>query len=104
MNRLAFRDEYTPECLSLDIAHGITADRMFEVLLNSYLANGATEAIRSDKGSEFIASGIRRTGNNLNYFPVPILAIRGTEHGGRGEDFWPIVPKARSVEPVEPKL
>ena len=56
---LAITDEYTRECLALEVAHGITADRVLDVLTNLFLRRGLPEHIRSDNGAEFIAIAVR---------------------------------------------
>lgn len=56
----AITDEYTRECLALEVARSITADRIVDVLTNLFLSRGIPKHIRSDNGPEFIASAIRR--------------------------------------------
>jgi putative transposase len=58
----AITDEYTRECLALEVARGITADRVLDVLTNLFLTRGVPRHIRSDNGPEFIATAIRRHG------------------------------------------
>jgi len=59
---LAITDEYTRECLALEVDRGITADRVLDVLTNLFLTRGVPQHIRSDNGPEFIATAIRRHG------------------------------------------
>jgi len=56
----AITDEFTRECLALEVGHGMTADRVIDVLVNLFLTRGVPEHIRSDNGPEFIAKAIRR--------------------------------------------
>ena len=58
----AITDEYTRECLALEVDRGLTADRVLDVLTNLFLTRGVPRHIRSDNGPEFIATAIRRHG------------------------------------------
>jgi putative transposase len=58
----AITDEYTRECLALEVDRSITADRVLDVLTNLFLTRGVPNHIRSDNGPEFIAQAIRRHG------------------------------------------
>ena len=59
---LAITDEYTRECLALEVARSIPADRVLDILTNLFLTRGVPKHIRSDNGPEFIAEAIRRHG------------------------------------------
>ena len=59
---LAITDEYTRECLALEVDRSITAERVLDVLTNLFLTRGVPRHIRSDNGPEFIAAAIRRHG------------------------------------------
>ena len=59
---LAITDEYTRECLALEVDRSITAERVVDVLTNLFLTRGVPKHIRSDNGPEFIAQAIRRHG------------------------------------------
>jgi len=61
----AITDEYTRECLALEVDRGITADRVLDVLTNLFLTRGVPRHIRSDNGPEFIAKAIRRHGQQV---------------------------------------
>ena len=52
-------DEYTRECLTLDVARSITAIDVIESLRHLFAIRGAPMFIRSDNGPEFIARAIR---------------------------------------------
>lgn len=58
----AITDEYTRECLALEVDRSITADHVLEVLTSLFLTRGVPRHIRSDNGPEFIANAIRRHG------------------------------------------
>ena len=57
---LAITDEYTRECLALEVDRSITADKVVDVLVNLFMSRGVPKHIRSDNGPEFIAGEIRR--------------------------------------------
>jgi putative transposase len=52
-------DEYTRECLALEVRRGMTAGAVNEVLAGVVRERGAPLHIRSDNGPEFIAKAIR---------------------------------------------
>ena len=52
-------DEYTRECLALEVRRGMTARAVSEVLAGVVRERGAPKHIRSDNGPEFIARVIR---------------------------------------------
>jgi len=56
----AITDEYTRECLALEVDRSITAERIVDVLTNLFLTRGVPRHVRSDNGPEFIAAAIRR--------------------------------------------
>jgi transposase InsO family protein len=58
----AITDEYTRECLALEVDRGITAEGVLDILTNLFLTRGVPRHIRSDNGPEFIATAIRRHG------------------------------------------
>jgi putative transposase len=58
----AITDEFTRECLALEVDRGITADRVLDILTSLFLTRGVPRHIRSDNGPEFIATAIRRHG------------------------------------------
>jgi putative transposase len=57
---LSIVDEYTRECLALEVDHGITAEKVIDVLAELFRIRGVPKHIRSDNGPEFIAQAIRR--------------------------------------------
>ena len=52
-------DEYTRECLSLDVARSIKATDVIETLRHLFSVRTAPRFIRSDNGPEFIAKAVR---------------------------------------------
>ena len=62
LNWLAITDEYTRECLALEVDRSITSDRIVDVLTSLFLTHGVSKHIRSDNDPEFIAEAIRRRG------------------------------------------
>jgi hypothetical protein len=62
----AITDEYTPECSALEVDRGVTADRVMDILTNVFLTRRVRRHIRSDNGPEFIATGIRRHGEQAS--------------------------------------
>ena len=55
---LSIVDEFTRECLALEVARSIRAEDVIEVLRELFLIRGVPKHIRSDNGSEFIAGAI----------------------------------------------
>jgi putative transposase len=57
---LSVVDEYTRECVGLEVARSLSATRVTELLAGMIRERGAPVHIRSDNGPEFIAQEIRR--------------------------------------------
>ena len=53
-------DEFTRECLAIDVAGGIRSGRVIEVLSRLVSLHGAPRYLRSDNGPEFVATAILR--------------------------------------------
>lgn len=53
-------DEYTRECLAIDVAGGIRSARVIEVLAKLISVHGAPRYLRSDSGPEFLSRAILR--------------------------------------------
>jgi len=58
-------DEYTRECLAIDIARKLTADDVLDRLSRLFIDRGVPAHIRSDNGPEFTARAVRRWLGNL---------------------------------------
>lgn len=52
-------DEYTRECLALEVERGLTSRAVIDIVAQVVLIRGAPRYIRSDNGPEFIAMAIR---------------------------------------------
>ena len=52
-------DEFTRECLAIDVARGLTSDDVLERLSDLFVRRGVPEHIRSDNGPEFTANAVR---------------------------------------------
>ena len=52
-------DEYTRECLAIDVARKLTSDDVLERLAWLFATRGVPEHIRSDNGPEFTAKAVR---------------------------------------------
>ena len=59
MKWFAITDEYTRECLALEVDRSITSDRVQDILTNLFLTRGVPQHIQSDNGPEFIAKAIQ---------------------------------------------
>lgn len=55
---LTVLDEYSRECLAIDVAGGIRSGRVIEVLTQLISVHGAPRYLRSDNGPEFVAKAI----------------------------------------------
>jgi putative transposase len=53
-------DEYTRECLAIDVGPSIRSGRVIEVLSKLVSVRGAPRYLRSDNGPEFVSRGILR--------------------------------------------
>jgi len=56
---LTLVDEYTRECLSIDVGRRLTSEDVLERLAWLFVIRGVPEHIRSDNGSEFTATAVR---------------------------------------------
>jgi transposase InsO family protein len=56
---LVILDEYTRECLALDVARRLSAQDVLDRLYELFLTRGIPEHIRSDNGPEFTAKTVR---------------------------------------------
>jgi len=57
---LAVIDEYTRECLALEVSRSFTAQNVVENLQYLFAVRGRPEHLRSDNGPEFVARAVRR--------------------------------------------
>jgi transposase InsO family protein len=56
---LSLIDEYTRECVALEVDRTMTSDDVLDVLRDLFVIRGVPKHIRSDNGPEFIAQAIR---------------------------------------------
>ncbi len=73
---LTITDEYTRECLTLEVGRGVTADRVVDVLTDLFITRGVPRHTRSDNGPEFIANAIQDHGKSAGQ-----EAATRTRHG-----------------------
>jgi len=52
-------DEYTRECIALEVGRRLTGDQYVEVLTRLFAARGVPRFIRSDNGPEFVSRRVR---------------------------------------------
>jgi len=53
-------DEFTRECLAIEVARSFTARQVVEVLRYLFAVRGTPKFIRSDNGPEFVAKEVRK--------------------------------------------
>jgi len=56
---LTVMDEFTRECLAIDVGRKITSDDVLERLTELFVLRGAPAYLRSDNGPEFTAMVVR---------------------------------------------
>lgn len=59
LRMLTMIDEYTRECLAIDVARRLRADDVLERLTELFILRGVPEYLRSDNGAEFTATAVR---------------------------------------------
>jgi len=57
---LTLIDEYTRECLAIDVARRLTGEDVLERLSDLFVRRGVPAYIRSDNGPEFTAKAVRQ--------------------------------------------
>ena len=77
----AITDEYTRECLALEVDRSTTSERVLDVLTNLFLTRGVPDHIRSDNGPEFIAEAIRNLGERAGLEMLYIAPASPWENG-----------------------
>ena len=63
---MAIIDEYTRECLAIDVARRQNSERVLERLSDLFVRRDVPDYIRSDNGPEFVAKAIRRWLDQVN--------------------------------------
>jgi len=56
---LTIIDEYTRECLAIDVARRLTSEDVLERLTDLFIRRGVPDYVRSDNGAEFTAHAVR---------------------------------------------
>jgi putative transposase len=59
LRMLTVVDEYTRECLAIDVARRMSAEDVLERLTELFIRRGVPDHIRSDNGAEFTAQAVR---------------------------------------------
>jgi putative transposase len=59
LKSLSIVDEWTRECLAIEVRSSLTAARVIEVLERLFVQYGAPQVLRSDNGPEFIARALK---------------------------------------------
>lgn len=59
LKSLSIVDEWTRECLAIEVASSLTAARVIEVLERLFQQYGTPQVLRSDNGPEFIARALK---------------------------------------------
>lgn len=57
---LVIMDEYSRECLSIDVARRLNSEDVLERLSDLFIQRGTPNYIRSDNGAEFTAKKVRK--------------------------------------------
>jgi len=86
LKMLTLIDEYTRECLAVEVGVSIRSDRVKQILQRVCAEKGTPELIRSDNGSEFIGKAVNEwlTENGIK----PLFIEPGKPwQNGKGESF-----------------
>lgn len=74
-------DEYTRECLSIEVARSLTSQDVIDVLQYLFAVRGTPQHIRSDNGPEFVAKSVRRRLRQAEVGTLFIAKGSPWEHG-----------------------
>jgi transposase InsO family protein len=78
---LSIVDEFTRECLVLEVARSIRAEDVIDVVRELFLIRGRPEHLRGDNGPEFIAAELRRWLDRAEVRPLYIAPGSPWENG-----------------------
>ena len=78
---LTVMDEYTRECLAVDVARNIRTENVIDCLAELFIRKGVPEYIRSDNGPEFTAKAVRGWLERLDVKPLFIQPGGPWENG-----------------------
>ena len=81
LKMLVVVDEYSRECLTIEVRRRLTAQSVEEVLGALFLQHGCPKYIRSDNGPEFIAQALRTWYQQLEVAPLFIEPGSPWENG-----------------------
>ena len=74
-------DEYTRECLTIDVSRSITSEEVLSKLTELFVWKGVPEHIRSDNGSQFTAKNVRNWLKRLGVKTLFIMPGSPWENG-----------------------
>lgn len=74
-------DEFTRECLAIKVARKLNSKDVIETLTQLFLERGVPKHVRSDNGSEFIATNVRMWFEKLELQPLFIQPGSPWENG-----------------------
>lgn len=74
-------DEYTRECLAIKVARNLKSDEVIDTLAELFIKRGVPKFVRSDNGSEFIATEVRYWFKKLELQPLYITPGSPWENG-----------------------
>jgi len=78
---LSIVDEFTRECLCLEVARGMTSGDVIDLLIELFHTRGLPKHIRSDNGPEFIARAIQNWLEKANVKTLYIAPASPWENG-----------------------
>jgi len=78
---LSIVDEYTRECLALEVGRSLTSTHVIDVLVELFRIRGLPRHVRSDNGPEFIAGALRRWLEKAQVGPLYIAPGSPWENG-----------------------
>jgi putative transposase len=86
LKMLTLIDEYTRECLAVEVGVSVTSEKVRSVLQRVCLENGFPEMLRSDNGSEFIGQAVNNWLAENGIKPLFIEPGKPWQNG-KGESF-----------------
>lgn len=69
---LTIEDEFTRQCIEIEVEHRMNAKYVGQALLKCFATHGVPEFIRSDNGSEFIAKSLMQLMKEQNVKPYHV--------------------------------
>lgn len=86
LKMLTLIDEYTRECLAVEVGVSITSEKVRSILQKVCLKKGCPEMLRSDNGSEFIGQAVNNWLAENEIKPIFIEPGKPWQNG-KGESF-----------------